>query len=274
MLFASYLILCYYNIEWETDVQFDNTQFENCSILLGSSHAIAIAQPFEVSDLNSNCVKSLALPGGGMGNLNIEVKRFLKTEQKIDNIIFFVDPFMIFTKDKNKVSYLKKIKFDFDFLNDIMKQYGLSGLKEYLISYENSSRQSFFKEMKTQNISNVDSVAMIKRYNELYRNSDLELKSELQTLKAILKIFRIANPKVNISLIIPPVLLGELELLRSNLVVELEKIGHNEKCQFFDHSSIYNNPNSYKMFNDYDHLNNVGQLDYKTNYIDKIINQN
>jgi len=264
--FTTFYFYNYQKIQWEPEASHVNS--ENFDVvILGSSHAIAIAEGFQKEE-NYRKTQSLAVPAGGIKLLRISIENFFQLDNTAEHVLIFIDPFMIYTAINDNVNYLPMKKYKLGYYQLIIEHLGVQQFIQYLNKYTSKNSVSdFFIDTNGPSPSSIDINKINKRLTSIYRRSNLDddlfQRKEFKEMLSYIS----TNTESKIILCIPPVLFGNKEPFRKDFLDYLLTIQADYKIPIYDYSDLYLKENNFQFFYDYDHLNKLGREAFVKNQI-------
>lgn len=239
-------------------------------VFLGSSRAV----PFDKWNNKDSITKylnikviNLSNQGGGLLNQKIYLSYFFSKNNKTNQIIYFIDPFVLNNSFFDYETMFNKEPFKFFFALEMIKcGANIKTVVNYITS--KLSFNPFISRINDEVIqkNSVTEERIKDRIDYLYREKDMKY-NQVQK-KKILKIINIAETNNSkIIFILLPTLLGK-ERAHPDMIEFLNDIKKNKSYEYFDFS---NKMQDESYFRDVDHLNSYGISYFFKTYLQDVI---
>lgn len=217
--------------------------------------------------------------GGGIQIQKSYLEYFFMKKNTAKKVLYFLDSSMLSTDQFDKPAWWLFEKPELGFIKHLSKTFDINTILSYLITSLKQKQADGLQirqsKPETRVISEkIDSSSLLKRLDVLHHGRS-EKKRKLQEQKFIELVtsFQKHASGSELILIINAQLFGKDAPNKEELVTFLDKIKKEYGIKYYDYSDIYNNPDTYDFFYDFDHLNTKGQTHLTEDYLIPILQQ-
>lgn len=263
---------CHKTTDWErfSPVYCQDEQFD--LLIFGSSHVALL--PVHLNENYPIKVKSFNNPGGGLKIQQTYLKYFVNQNNQSNQILYFIDPFMLYSDKWDSANHLRKDRFNAPFFVQLTKNMGLSFGMDYLTSFECFGE---FKEKENNPRTEIDTMELKLRLDDLYSNHRTVIDKDVSKQKAELietiDFLKEQDLLDKLTFCVLPTLLGPEEPLKVELQDFLVELKATYNIPHFNFADIYYHPDTFKYFDDHDHLNEEGTKAFVKNHLLSIIDK-
>jgi hypothetical protein len=248
-------------------------------LLMGTSHARMFGVSGHKKDVQAILDKkilSIANNGSGILPQKLYLELFYENHNNADTIIYFIDPWVFYSKDWNESNYyITDEVYRFDYLKKLIaNRFSMGVIKEYLhkkLSYKLFIYPIRRKLVFDESISDSDYNALEEFKKERLKlwypqgTSSKTFRKYSNYLEEIIKLSRKHNSKV--IFVLPPTLLGELPG-QQEVGMYMKEIANKYGISFYDFSSAVNNR---ALYLNADHLNIKGVIYFSEKFLVPIL---
>lgn len=244
-------------------------------IILGSSHAEVFSRyknDINVKKILGKNFYSLALPGAGPVIEKIYLDYFYMKKNQTQKIIYFIDPFALYSKDLNEsYPYLPPGNIDLQFIGLLIENHwnivsALNYITSILSSHWITKPQPIDKNIFTK-VGDIRDERIAKR-NRYYYPTGIDQQNYTKYFKKFEEIILTAQQNnADIVFIIPPTLVKN-DPGMENLSATLDILRQRYNIDYYDYSEVMTD---HKYFFDMEHLNTDGVIYFTENYLKSIV---
>ncbi len=270
LLLTAYGLYSYYkyNQHVSQDLVFNIPEGENFEVALMGNSGANMGKALNNKNINTASLNTL---GGGVLIQKAYLDYFTQEKNTTNHIFYFVDACMLTSGQFDKPFWWRREKPDPDFVKLLLKSFDLNTVLNYLkISITESAPDGLYTRQQnapTKAITKIDSSKVVMRINMIHKGQETVSLEQREKFLKFVDQYSKEYKQTKITFIINPTLFGDLAPNRKDLVDLLEEVKEKYNIPYYDYSDIYNSPNEYKYFYNYDHLNADGQNHLIENYL-------
>lgn len=238
-------------------------------VIMGSSTSDEI-RPCFVPSFPNNAM-NLSFPGGGMKVQKTYLEYFYEEGNKVDKILYCLDPYVLVTDYGDRLNYLFNYEpFRMKFASLIFENLGPKIATKYLFSKVRFLGFANYTSCPIEYPSMHNALDTARENGQVRHFYGREDRSELQK-KRLAEIIKLAKAH-NSSIIfyIPPSLLSK-DPNYKNTLAYLEELSKEDFIEYYDFKNIFLEKQDHKFFRDYVHLNGEGATRFYENYLSEVI---